>query len=191
MKDISQLSQQKAVATTILCDAVSLPRSTYYRHQQQSKKEIIYSPSNALSTAEKQCLLDTLHDDEYVDMTPYQVYYSLLDKGIYLGSIRTMYRLLKEQGESIDRRDQRNHRDAVKPELIAQQPNEVWTWDITKLLSTQRLTYYYLYVILDIFSRYVIGWMLANNECQHLAKKLIQTNRIKTRYSAWATNATR
>ena len=89
-----------------------------------------------------------------------------------------MYRLLSERGETQERRIVRNHRDAIKPELLAVRPNEVWSWDITKLLSTRRLTYYYLYVILDIYSRYVVGWLLADRECQHLAKKLIQTSAL-------------
>jgi transposase InsO family protein len=90
-----------------------------------------------------------------------------------------MYRLLAAYGETQPRRLQRNHRNVIKPELIAVQPNEVWSWDITKLLSKTRLVYYYLYVILDIYSLYVVGWMLAEKECQHLAKKLIHTSALR------------
>ena len=85
-----------------------------------------------------------------------------MDQGVYHCSIRTMYRVLEEQGESRDRRIQRNHRDAVKPELLATRPNEVWSWDITKLLGPQKWVYFHLYVIMDIFSRYVVGWLIVN-----------------------------
>jgi putative transposase len=85
-----------------------------------------------------------------------------------------MYRLLKDREESRDRRAQRNHRDAIKPELIATRPNEVWSWDITKFRSSQKWVYYYLYVILDIFSRYVVGWLIAERESKELARRLIQ-----------------
>ena len=137
-------------------------------------------PRNALCDKEKQTVLDLLHSERFVDKTPYDVYHTLLDEGEYYCSMRTMYRLLETQGESKDRRAQRNHRDAVKPELIASIANEVWSWDITKLLSTQRLVYYYLYVILDIYSRYVVGWMIADCESKELARKLIQETALKS-----------
>jgi len=132
-----------------------------------------------LSDDEKQTVLDLLHSERFVDKTPYEMYYTLLDEGEYYCSPRTMYRLLEFRDENKDRRNQRTHRDAIKPELIAVKPNEVWSWDITKLLSMQRLVYYYLYVILDIFSRYVVGWMIADAESKELARKLIHETALK------------
>lgn len=123
--------------------------------------------------------LTLLHSDRFADKTPYDAFNALIDEGEYYCSPRTMYRVLKERGETLDRRPQRNHRDAVKPELIATQPNEVWSWDITKLLGPQKWMYYYLYVILDIYSRYVVGWMIADCESQTLASRLIQQTALK------------
>lgn len=139
----------------------------------------VLPPMNALSEEEKQALIDLLHSERFADCTPYQVYYTMLDEGVYLASVRTMYRVLSGLGETKDRRTQRKHRDAVKPELIATAPNQVWSWDITKLLCTRRLVYYHLYVIIDIFSRYIVGWMIADRECQDLAKKLIQESVLR------------
>jgi len=132
-----------------------------------------------LTTDQKQEIRVLLHSERFIDSTPYEVYYTLLDEGQYIASVRTMYRILLENDESQDRRNQRNHRDAVKPELIATVPNQVWSWDITKLLSFDRFVYYHLYVIIDIFSRYVVGWMIADRECQQLAKQLIHKSTLK------------
>lgn len=169
-----------------MCQALSLSRATYYRYvngkdnpNHPAPHDSSTTPSNAMTSEEKQHVLNLLHTERFVDQTPYQVYYSLLDEGAYYCSIRSMYRLLTEQGETVDRRAQRQHRDAVKPELIACVPNEVWSWDITKLLSLQRLVYYYLYVILDIYSRFVVGWLIADRECQKLAHDLIQTTALR------------
>lgn len=134
---------------------------------------------NKLTDGEISKIMSLLHSERFVDSTAYEIFYTLLDEGHYYCSIRTMYRLLEARGESKDRRDVRNHRDAIKPELIAIKPNEVWSWDITKLLSTKRLVYYYLYVLLDIFSRYVVGWILADRECQFLAKSLIKNSALQ------------
>lgn len=183
MADIQQLSQDKGIATATLCHALDIPRASYYRHNNRNihNNTIIPSciPANKLTPTEQKLVLDILHSERFVDSSPYDVFYTLLDEGDYYCSIRTMYRLLEQRGENQDRRNQRNHRNAIKPELIAIKPNEVWSWDITKLLSTQRLVYYYLYVILDIYSRYVVGWLLSDNECQFLAKKLIQSSALK------------
>ena len=124
-------------------------------------------------------MLDVLHGERFVDKTPYEAYNALIDEGTYYCSTRTMYRVLEEQGETTARRKQRNHRDAVKPELIATKQNEVWSWDITKLKSDRKWTYFYLYVILDIYSRYVVGWMVADCESKELAKQLIQETALK------------
>ena len=103
-----------------------------------------------------------LHSERFVDKAPAEVYATLLDEGTYLCSIATMYRMLRETGETGERRRQATHPATVKPELVATEPNQVWSWDITKLLGPAKWTYYYLYVIIDIYSRYVPGWLLAD-----------------------------
>jgi transposase InsO family protein len=177
MNYIKQISDEKGVALTALCDSLQISRATLYRENKTEHSSALCTrkPHNALSEEQKQKILDLLHEERFIDATPYDVYYTLLDEGQYIASIRTMYRTLLEVGESQDRRNQLNHKDAVKPELIATAPNQVWSWDITKLLSCNRFVYYHLYVILDIYSRYVVGWMIADRECQNLAKELIQS----------------
>jgi putative transposase len=118
-------------------------------------------------------VLDVLHSERFADQAPAEVYASLLDDGIYLCSMRTMYRLLAEAGEVRERRDQLRHPAYRRPELLATRPNQVWSWDITKLLGPAKWTYYYAYVILDIFSRYVVGWTIAYRESAVLAERLI------------------
>ena len=182
MSHINQISNEKNVAVSSLCNSLDISRATLYRSMHEHLHPIAgqpIKPHNALDEAEKQMIRDELHSTRFIDSTPYDIFYTLLDEGRYIGSIRTFYRVLSETGESNDRRNQRNYRDAVKPELIATALNEVWSWDITKLLSFHRLVYYHLYVILDIFSRYVVGWMIADRECQHLAKTLIQKTTLK------------
>lgn len=132
------------------------------------------SHARALTAVERQLILDALHSERFVDRAPAEVYHTLLDEGIYLGSVRTYYRVLAENLEVKERRAQRRHPEYAKPELIATGPNQVWTWDITKLLGPAKWTYYYLYVILDIFSRYVVGWMLAEREASIWAQQLIE-----------------
>ena len=107
-----------------------------------------------------------------MDKSPYQVYATLLDEGEYLCSVRTMYRILSDENANKERRNQLKRPNYIKPELLATCPNQVWSWDITKLKGPEKWTYYYLYVILDIFSRYVVGWMLAHREQAELASKL-------------------
>ena len=119
-------------------------------------------------------MLDVLHSDRFVDKAPAAVYAALLDQGTYHCSIRTMYRILHDCREVRERRNQLRHPNYKKPELLATGPNQVWSWDITKLLGPAKWTYYYLYVILDIYSRYVVGWMLASRENADLAKRLIR-----------------
>ncbi len=119
-------------------------------------------------------MLEVLHSEKFRDKAPQEVYAVLLDQGKYLCSIRTMYRILEANQEVRERRDQLRHPSYTKPELLATAPNQVWSWDITKLLGPVKWTYFYLYVILDIFSRYVVGWMVANRETAALAQKLIQ-----------------
>jgi putative transposase len=118
-------------------------------------------------------VLDVLHSERFADAAPAAVYATLLDEGVYLASESTMYRLLRARGETGDRRRHATHPPRVKPELVASAPNQVWSWDITKLHGPYRWTYYYLYVILDIFSRYAVGWMVADGESAKLAERLL------------------
>jgi putative transposase len=132
------------------------------------------TPARALSPDERQRLLDALHSERFVDQPPYEVYAALLDEGVYACSVRTMYRILRAAGEVRERRNQVTHPAYAKPELLATRPNELWSWDITKLLGPAKWTYFYLYVILDVFSRYVVGWMVAHQETAVLAQRLIE-----------------
>jgi putative transposase len=126
-----------------------------------------------LDTRERELVLEVLHQDRFVDRAPAEIYASLLDEGLYLCSIRTMYRILASEGEVRERRNQLRRPAYEVPELLATAPKQVWTWDITKLKGPVKWLYYFLYVILDIFSRYVVGWMVAAQENGSLAKHLI------------------
>jgi len=129
--------------------------------------------ARALVPAEREAVLACLHEERFQNCAPAAIYATLLDEGRYHGSIRTMYRILAGQGEARERRDQLVHPAYTKPELLATGPNQLWSWDITKLLGPAKWTYFYLYVILDVFSRYVVGWMVADGESAELAKRLI------------------
>lgn len=172
-----------SVGCAAACRALDLPRASFYRARAPRADSDVPSPrpkpARALSDTERQTVLAHLHSERFVDQAPHQVHARLLDEGIYLCSPRTMYRLLEEHGEVRERRDQRQHPAYQKPELLATQPNQVWSWDITKLRGPVKWTYFYLYVILDLFSRYVVGWMLAPGESAELAKKLIQESIAK------------
>ena len=133
----------------------------------------------ALSSDERQAVLDLLHSPRFCDVSPAETYATLLDEGTYLASERTMYRLLAAAGETGERRNQRVHPAYARPELLATAPNEVWSWDITKLLGPAKWTYFYLYVLLDIYSRYVVGWMVAYREQATLAERLIAETAAK------------
>ena len=151
-----------------------MPRSTfYYRRQPCTENKPRPKPARALSEVERQQVLDVLHSERFVDKSPGEVWATLLDEGRYLCSERTMYRILSENEEVRERRNQLRHPEYQKPELLAEGPNEVWTWDITRLKSAVKWVYFYLYVILDIFSRYVVGWMVAERETAALAQDLI------------------
>lgn len=130
-------------------------------------------PPLALDAAEHQLMLDTLNSERFADTAPATVHATLLDEGVYLGSVRTMYRVLGANGASRERRNQRVHPAYTKPELLAVQPNQVWSWDITKLKGPAKWTCFHLYVILDIFSRLVVGWLIAEREDADLAQQLI------------------
>jgi putative transposase len=166
------------VGTTAALASVGADRATWYRHHRQSpappRPERIRTPQpRALTLVERKEIKATLESEEFVDEAPATVYAKLLDQGTYLASISTMYRVLHEHDEVRERRRQAAHPAHKKPELIATGANSVWSWDITKLHGPQKWTYYYLYVILDIYSRYAVGWMLARAERAELSKKLI------------------
>lgn len=167
------------VGTAAACRALGVARAGFYRcrpgkpvsgHEVQARSK----PARALSEVEQQNVLDVLHSERFVDQAPREIYATLLDEGDYLCSVSTMYRLLAEQGEVRERRDQLVHPSYQRPELLATAPNQLWSWDITKLLGPVKWSYFYLYVIMDIFSRYVVGWMVASKESAALAERLIQ-----------------
>ena len=134
------------------------------------------TPSRALNQEERVQVRDALNCVRFQDASPRQVWATLLDEGVYLCSWRTMYRILEEEGQVRERRDQLRHPSYSKPELLACSPNELWSWDITKLRGPAKWTYFYLYVILDVFSRYVVGWMVARQESAALARELIDVS---------------
>jgi len=131
------------------------------------------SPPRALTAEERVTVLGHLHAERFQDRSPAEVYSTLLDEGVYCCSIRTLYRILTGEGEARERRDQLTHPPYQKPQLLATGPNQLWSWDITKLLGPAKWTYFYLYVILDVFSRYVVGWMVADREGKELARQFI------------------
>jgi putative transposase len=158
-----------------VCAAVGLSRATLYRRTGMSPPRVPRvrtANPRRLSTEEREAVLSTLHSDAFVDQPPHEVYAALLSQGIYLASIRTMYRLLAENNEVRERRNQRRPCTYEKPSLKASAPNQVWTWDITKLATTSVGVFLHAYVIIDLFSRYVVGWMVAARECKHLAAQL-------------------
>jgi putative transposase len=176
MEAVEVLSPE--VGTRPACAAIGIPSATVYRHRVRRNGPPLAprrhpSPSRALVAQERQEVLAVLHSEEFMDQAPQEVYAALLDQGRYLCSIRTMYRILEENQEIKERRDQLRHPAYQKPELLATAPNQVWSWDITKLLGPVKWTYFYLYVILDIFSRYIVGWMVAGRESALLAEKLL------------------
>jgi putative transposase len=157
------------------CEAFGIPRATYYRNRAPvyGPKPRRPSPPRRLPNLDRKIVLDVLHEPRFADLAPAQVYATLLEEGRYLCSIRTMHRVLAENAEVRERRNQRRHPKYVKPELCATRPNELWSWDISKLRGPAKWTYFYLYVILDVYSRYAVGWMVAHRESAALAKKLI------------------
>jgi putative transposase len=172
MSAVAQLAPQVGVAPA--CRALGVPRASWYRHLQPAVEPAPRpTPARTLAPAERQVVLDHLHSERFQDCAPAEVYATLLDEGQYVCSIRSMYRILAENQEVRERRDQLRHPQYQKPELLATGPDQVWSWDITKLLGPVKWTYFYLYVILDIFSRYVVGWMVADGESAALAQRLI------------------
>jgi putative transposase len=179
MSAASELSE--VVGTARACDVLAVARASYYRWRDPTPGEITPRPSppRALSAEERQVILETLNSEEFCVKAPPEVYATLLDRGVFLCSIRTMYRVLEANSQLRERRDQLRHPAYRKPELLATGPNQVWSWDITKLLGPAKWSYYCLYVILDIFSRYVVGWMVATRESATLARKLIEETVVK------------
>ena len=172
--------RRKQLPLARACQALGLNRGTVYAWQRRtgreepprrSRKESVQP--RALSAEERTKVLDTLHSEAYCDQPPAEVYQRLLEQGHYLCSVSTMHRLLRDLGESGERRAQRPAQHHAVPRLLAKGPHEVWTWDITKLPLTRRGLYLSLYVVLDLFSRFVVAWMVSRKENAALAKQLM------------------
>ncbi len=173
---IVEQRDHEVVPVSAACTALDVSRASLYRSRQPTpalQVERVRPPSpRRLDDVERQRILDTLHLPEFADQPPTEVYAALLGRDVYLGSIRTMYRVLAAAGETSERRNQRAPQAYAKPSLTATAPNQVWTWDITKLATTHKGIFLMAYVIIDLFSRFVVGWMLATKECKHLAAQL-------------------
>jgi len=164
------------------CQALAVPRSGLYRQRQITESPVAPAPvisARALQATEKAEVRQVLNSERFADQPPREVYAALMDEGKYLCSWRTMYRILDENQEVRERRNQLRHPLYAKPELLATQPNQLWSWDITKLLGPAKWTYYYLYNILDVFSRYSVGWMIAERESASLAEELIAATCVR------------
>ena len=161
------------------CTYLGLSRSTYYSWisgkdpNPAPKPRKPYEAAHILSESERRQVLGLMNSDAYVDKTPYEVFYTELDQGNYYCSIRSIYRILSANQMVTERRRGHQQRNYTKPELLAEAPNQIWSWDITKLKGPIPWSYYYLYVILDIYSRYIVGWLIAETESAELAKELI------------------
>ena len=166
----------REVGVAPACEALGVARATFYRRQRpvSGRGWPRPTPARALGESERDRILDVLASPRFVDRAPGEVVATLLDEGEYLCSERTMYRVLAANQSVRERRNQREHPPYTKPELVATAPNQTWSWDITKLLGPKKWTYFYLYVLLDIFSRYVVGWMVADRENSALAGRLIE-----------------
>ncbi len=172
------------VGTARACAALGLPRANFYRWLKPNAeaRKPRPSPPRTLTLGERAQVLSLLNSERFVDLAPREVYAELLDEGIYIASVRTMYRILKENDEVRERRDQLRHPEYKRPELLATRPNQVWSWDITLLRGPAKWVHYYLYVVLDIFSRFVVGWTVS--ECQDalvgewLLKETIEKHKI-------------
>ena len=168
------LELAETVGRAAACRALAMPRASLYRSQRPpASPRPRPTPPRALTHQQRQAVRDYLHSERFRDKAPAEIYATLLDEGVFLCSVRTMHRILAESGELKERRNQLRHPQYKKPELLATGSNQVWSWDITKLLGPAKWTYFHLYVILDIFSRYVVGWMVAPRESAELAKRLI------------------
>jgi len=175
MTAVSSLAAQ--IGRKAACEVLAIPRASFYRRQQTGPRAVPrprgVSPQG-LSAAERQRVLDTLNCERFLDEAPAQIHARLLDEGIYLCSERTMYRILHGAKEVRERRNQLRHPQYQKPELLATAPNQVWSWDITKLRTAVKGHHFSLYVVLDIFSRYVVAWTVAEHEAKSLAQLLLE-----------------
>lgn len=172
----SALELAPEVGIVPACKAMNVPRASLYRSLRPRTEPVRTArprPARSLSTEERARVLDRLNSERFADKSPAEVYATLLDEGTYLCSLRTMYRVLAGAGQVRERRNQLRHPPYAKPELLATGPNQVWSWDITKLRGPGKWTYFSLYVVLDIFSRYVVGWTVADGESAELAEQLI------------------
>jgi len=175
------------VGTRRACEAVGVAPATLYRRRKLAPPRTPRprpASERALSASERDTVLSTLHSERFENSSPAQVYATLLDEGAYLCSERTMYRVLAATGEVRERRDQLRHPSYAKPELLAARPNQVWSWDITKLRGPVKWTYFYLYVILDVFSRYVVGWTVQYRETARVAEQLIEQALLQQKIEA-------
>ena len=164
------------LGTKTACAAVGRSRATHYRRSRPGRvteRKPRPAPPNKLSQAEVDTVLAELRSERFVDCSPDQVYFTLLDEGTYIASVSSFYRILRANGEVKERRRQATHPAKVKPELVATRPNVCWSWDITKLKGPKRGEYFDLYVVLDIFSRYVVAWYVSASESGEQAKDLI------------------
>jgi len=164
------------VGVQAACAALAVPRSSLYaarRPKSPAPPRLAVSPPNALSAAEKAAVLAQLNSQRFVDQTPYEVYPQLLDEGSYLCSLRGMYRILAENQAVCDRRNQLRRPARPAPQVTARKPNQVWVWDITLLLSTLRYQWFYLYLVLDLFSRFIVGWLIAEKQSGDYAQRLL------------------
>jgi len=180
MPVMDALAVQVGVKTA--CDALGVPRSSRYaaRRPRLPKERLpAPPPPRTLTACEKTTVRQTLNSDRFADQAPREVYATLLDEGTYLCSIPSMYRILRENAEVQERRNQLRHPAYAKPQLVATEPNKVWTWDITKLLGPAVGVYFYLYVLLDLFSRFVVGWLIAEREAAALAEQLITDSCVR------------
>lgn len=170
---------RQVFGTKALCDAFTLPRSSFYRSQKPVLKTAFKHRSPRRIVDEKRSgILSILNSRRFCDRAPAEIYATLLDEGTYLCAVRTMYRILKEKCQNRLRR-QREPRNLTRPELLANKPNQLWSWDVTKLKSPFKWTYFYLYKILDVFSRYVVGWTVSYSETAEMAKALIGDTCLK------------
>ena len=170
--------------TTSACAVLGVSRASVHRQRTRltrppTEPKPRPSPPRALPPAQRQIVLEMLREPRFADLAPAEVYATLLDEGIYHCSIRTMYRILDQHDEVRERRRQLRHPVYQKPELLAEGPNQVWSWDITKLMGPAKWTYFYLYVIIDIFSRRVVGWCVADTESASLFKPLFEDTLAK------------
>jgi putative transposase len=173
-----------ALAATVgmaqACASLGLSRATMYRQRRPKvRATVTRTPPLKLDVAEQAAVLDELMSSRFVDRAPQQVYAVLLDEGRYLCSVRTMYRLLAGQKAVRERREQRVHPVYARPELLAEAPNQLWSWDTTKLKTTVKWTYVYLYVVLDVYSCYVVGWLLSTRESAALARELVEQTALR------------